>query len=138
MSYNEGDIYLAIPNISSEYIQSVKRAAEIYNIPRTTIQDRRTGQRARRDCRPNSKCLTKLEEEVILDCVLDLSLRSVPPTKALVQDMADRLLRERGGKPVNKHWVDNFVKRTPELKKCWSRLYDRQRAACKDPALILP
>jgi hypothetical protein len=52
--------------------------------------------------------------------------------------MADRLLRERGGKPVGKHWVDNFVKRTPELKKRWSRPYDRQRAACEDLALILP
>jgi hypothetical protein len=71
------------------------------------------------------KRLTKLEEEVILDCVLDLSLHRVPPTKALVRDIADRLLRERGGKPVSKHWVDNFVKRTPELKKRWSCLYDR-------------
>jgi hypothetical protein len=44
--------------------------------------------------------------------------------KALVRDMADRLLRERGGKPVSKHWVDNFVKRTPELKKRWSHPYD--------------
>jgi hypothetical protein len=52
--------------------------------------------------------------------------------------MADRLLRERGEKPVGKHWVDNFVKRTSELTKRWSRPYDRQRVACKDPALIQP
>jgi hypothetical protein len=52
--------------------------------------------------------------------------------------MADRLLRERGGKPVGKHWVDNFVKRTPELKKRWSRPYDCQQAAFEDPALIQP
>jgi hypothetical protein len=71
------------------------------------------------------KRLTKLEEEVILDYILDLSLRGVPLIKALVRDMADRLLRERGGKPIGKHWVDNFVKRTPELKKRWSRPYDR-------------
>jgi hypothetical protein len=52
--------------------------------------------------------------------------------------MADRLLRERSGKPVSKHWVDNFIKRIPKLKKRWSRLYDRQRAAYEDLALILP
>jgi hypothetical protein len=84
------------------------------------------------------KHLTKLEEEVILQSVLDASLHGLPPTKALVQDMADKLLREQGGKPVGKHWVDNFIKRTPELKKRWSRLYNCQQAACKDPALIRP
>ncbi|KAH5464313.1 hypothetical protein HBI65_251110 [Parastagonospora nodorum] len=52
--------------------------------------------------------------------------------------MADRLLRERAGKPVGKNWVDNFVKRTPELRTRWSRPYDRQRATCEDPAIIQP
>ena len=52
--------------------------------------------------------------------------------------MADRLLRDRGAKPVGKHWVDNLVKRTPELQKRWTRLYNRQRAACEDPAVIQP
>jgi len=51
--------------------------------------------------------------------------------------MADKLLRARGGNPVGKNWVDNFVKRTPELRTRWSRPYDYQRAACEDPAAIL-
>ena len=50
--------------------------------------------------------------------------------------MADKLLRERGAKPVGKNWVNNLVKRSPELQKRWTRLYDRQRAACEDPAVI--
>ncbi|KAI1670830.1 transposase [Pyrenophora tritici-repentis] len=29
--------------------------------------------------------------------------------------MADRLLRERGGKPTGKNWVDRFIAYTPEL-----------------------
>ena len=52
--------------------------------------------------------------------------------------MADKLLRERGAKPVGKNWVDNLVKRSPELQKRWTRPYDRQRAACEDPAVIQP
>jgi hypothetical protein len=52
--------------------------------------------------------------------------------------MADRLLRERGSKAVGKNWVDNFIKRTPELRTRWSRPYDRQRAACEDSAIIKP
>ena len=52
--------------------------------------------------------------------------------------MADKLLRSRGSNPVGKNWVDNFVKRTPELRTRWSRPYDHQRAACEDPAVIQP
>jgi hypothetical protein len=136
--YTEGDIDFVISEVTSNRVKSLTRAAAIYNVPRTTVRDRRAGTRPRSECEPNSKRLTKLEEEVVLDNILDASLRGLPPTKALVRDMADRLLRERGGKPVSKHWVDNFVKRTPELKKRWSRPYDRQRAACEDPAVIEP
>jgi hypothetical protein len=68
--------------------------------------------------------------------ILEQSLRGEAPSKDTVRDMADRLLRERGAKPVGKNWVDNFVKRTPELKAKWSRPYDHQRAACEDPASI--
>jgi hypothetical protein len=50
--------------------------------------------------------------------------------------MANRLLRERGGEEVGKNWVDRFVQRNPELRTRRSRPYDRQRAACEDPALI--
>jgi hypothetical protein len=38
-SYNEGDTYLAISDIKLKQVLSVKRAAEIYNVPRTTIRD---------------------------------------------------------------------------------------------------
>ena len=34
---------------------------------------------------------------------------------------------------VGKNWPDAFLKRTPELKKRWSRAYDRQRALNEDP-----
>jgi len=136
--YTEADVQLAISDLTRNQIQSIRRAGRIYEVPKTTILRRRDGTRARRDCEPNSKRLTKVEEEVILHHILEASLRGVPPTKALVQDMADRLLRERGGNPTSKNWVDRFIKRTPELKKRWSRPYDRQRAACEDPAVIEP
>jgi hypothetical protein len=136
--YTEGNIQLAIQDLSSQQLQSNKRAAAIYNIPRRTLVDRRAGRRSRRDCEPNSKRLSKLEEEVIAQRILDDSLRGVPPSKANVRDMADRLLRERGSKPTGKNWVDNFIKRTPELRTRWSRPYDRQRAACEDLAIIRP
>jgi hypothetical protein len=52
--------------------------------------------------------------------------------------MADGLLRERGGNPTGKNWVDRFIKRTPELHTQWSHPYNHQQGACEDPAVIQP
>jgi hypothetical protein len=102
-TYTEGDIQLAISNIQSRQIQSERRAVIIYSVPRTTIQDQRARRRSRRDCEPKSKRLTKLEEEVIIQRILEEALRRVPCSKLVVQDIANRLLRDRGSKPVGKN-----------------------------------
>ena len=101
-----------------------------------TIRRRRAGIPARRDCQPNSKKLTKLEEEVIVDHILDLDLRGFSPTYAAVRNMADRLLAARVAGQVGVHWPRNFVKRTDSLTTRFNRAYDRQRALCEDLVLI--
>ena len=136
--YTKADVQLAVFDIQNNQIQSLRHAERVYKVPRRTIQRRRAAIHSRRDCEPNQKSLTKLEEEVIIKRILEEALRGVPPTKANVRDMADRLLRERGGNPTGKNWVDRFIKRTPELRTRWTRPYDRQRAACEDPAVIRP
>jgi hypothetical protein len=136
--YTEADVQLALLDIKCDQITSLRRAEAVYSVPRRTIQRRRGGQHSRRDCEPNSKVLTKLEEEVIVQRILEENLRGVPPSKLHVRDMADRLLRDRGGEPVGKNWVDRFIKRTPELRTRWTRPYDHQRALCEDPAIIEP
>ena len=64
--------------------------------PQTTIQRRRAGVALRRDCDPNSKKLTNLEEEVIVRHILDLDLRGFAPSLGAVRDIADKLLTKRG------------------------------------------
>jgi hypothetical protein len=135
-SYTESDLQLALFNFQSQRVQSENRAASIYNVPRKTLSDRRAGKRARRDCEANLKRLGKLEEEAIVKRILEESARGFAPTKPDVRVMADKLLHERASNPVGKNWVDNFIKRTPELRTRWSRPYDHQRAACEDPAAI--
>ena len=78
----------------------------------------------RRNCKANSKRLTKLEEEAIVQRVLKQSAQGFAPLRSIVREMADKLLRSQGSNPVGKNWVNNFVKRTPELQKRWSRLYN--------------
>jgi hypothetical protein len=133
---NEADIQLSISALERKQISSVRAAAQTYNAPRTTLRRRRAGKPARRDCQPNSKKLTQVEEEVIVSYILDLDSRGFAPTYAAVRDMADRLLAARGASQVGQKWPANFVKRTDSLKTRFNRAYDRQRALCEDPALI--
>jgi hypothetical protein len=88
------------------------------------LQDWCTGALLRRDREPNSKKLTKLEEEALVQRILDLDQRGIGATRAMVQDMANDLLAERGGEPVGKHWVDNFKTRMLEIKLKRSCLYN--------------
>ncbi|RAQ98564.1 putative transposase [Stemphylium lycopersici] len=133
---NEADIQLAILSIKSSQIKKNRRAASIYQVPESTLRDRRAGKPARRDCQPNSKKLTKQEEQVIVSYILDLDQRGFSPTYEAVRDMADKLLAARSASQVGIHWPRNFVKRTDSLTTCFNRAYDRQRALCEDPALI--
>ncbi|KAJ8112653.1 hypothetical protein OPT61_g5026 [Boeremia exigua] len=136
LSYNESDIVLASVAIDRQQLQSSRRAASTYGVPKSTLNDRRAGKLARRDCQPNSKKLTTIEEEVIVSYIIELDLRGFAPTYAAVRDIANRLLAARGADQVGVHWPRNFVKRTDSLATRFNRAYDRQRALCEDPVLI--
>ncbi|KAH8630549.1 hypothetical protein IG631_15126 [Alternaria alternata] len=133
---SEADIQLTISSLNKHQIKTVRAAAQAFNVPRTTLRDRRAGKPARRDCQPNSRKLTQLEEQVIVSYILDLDLRGFSPTYAAIRDMADKLLAARGAGQVGQKWPANFVKRTDSLTTCFNRAYDRQRALCEDPVLI--
>ena len=60
--YKEGRIALAISALDRQQFQSVRQAAAAYNVPRSTLRDRRAGKTTRRDSEANSKKLTKREE----------------------------------------------------------------------------
>ncbi|USP76448.1 hypothetical protein yc1106_03722 [Curvularia clavata] len=136
MASNKPDIQLAIQSLKNKQIQGNRRAATVYNVAETTLRRRRAGKLARRDCQPNLKKLTKLEEEVIVSHILDLDSRRFAPTYAAIRDMANKLLTTRGARQVGQKWPANFVKRTDSLTTRFSRTYDRQRALCEDLVLI--
>jgi hypothetical protein len=132
----EARIILAIEAIRTSKKLSRRNAAKIYNIPYTTLSDRMTGRTSRSETRPNRHKLTELEEDVIIQYILDLDDRGFGPRLAGVEDMANYLLETRGAQRVGKLWAHRFVRRRPELKTRFNRVYDFQRALCEDPELI--
>ena len=112
----ERQLFLAIQAIQKDPNLSVRAAAKIYSVPRSTLGTRLQGTTPRRDTMSKSQKLTKLEELTIVEHILDLDSRSFPPRLSGVEDMANRLLAERDAPKVGKRWASNFVKRHLELK----------------------
>src|SRR5438477_5776379 len=119
---------LAIQAINSDASNSVRATCRDYLVPRSTLRHRLSGRTPRAEAPPNGMRLTKLEEAAIVERILDLDSRGFPLTKAILRDMANKLLAERDAGTMGKNWPDNFVKRKEELKTCYTCAYNRQRA----------
>ena len=68
--------------------------------------------------------LTKLEEDVVAEHIIDLVERGFPPRLAEVADMANSLRAERNLGQVGINWPSMFVMRRPELTMKFNRKYD--------------
>ena len=132
----ETRVFLALEALQNDEKLSLRAAAKLYNVPASTLSNRRAGKPARRDTTPKSKKLTQSEEEAIVRYIIELCARCFPPRLRGVEDMANQLLRERDAPPVGKLWAHNFVKRQPQLRTRFTRRYDYQRAKCEDSKVI--
>jgi hypothetical protein len=132
----EARLILALEALGKDPKLRLSTAAKIYSVPYNTLRDRRAGRPARRDIPANSRKLTDLEEQTIVRYIVELCTRAFPPRLCYVEDMANRLLRERDAPVVGKRWAHNFIKRQPELRTRFTRKYDYQRAKCEDPEII--
>ena len=68
----EARVILALEALQNDEKLSLRAAAKLYNVPQSTLRDRRAGRPARRDTTPNSKKLTQLEEEAIVRYIIEL------------------------------------------------------------------
>ena len=133
---DESQIVLALRAIQNDPKLSARAAGKIYSVDHQKLSRRRRSMQPRRDILANSRKLTNLEEEVLIQHILDLSAKGFPPRISVVEDMANRLLATRDQPRVGKHWVSNFINRRPELRTRFQQKYDYQRAKCEDPEVI--
>jgi hypothetical protein len=133
---DEARVLLAIQATYSSCKLSIREAAQVYKVPRVTLSRRIHGIDPVLGRRDKNRPLTKSEEEVLIQYILDLDSRGFPPRIDDVRDMANRLRATRGVKPVGRNWPYRFVHSEPKLKTRLSRVYDFQRALCEDPELI--
>ena len=92
---SECQIQLALQALKQDANLSLRRAAAIFNVTPSTLSRRRAGQTPQGDRRPKTINLSKLEEKVVVQHILDLDSRGFPPRLADVADMANSLRAER-------------------------------------------
>ena len=129
---NESHIILALQALENDPRLSVRKAAKLYNVSRTTLTRRQNGKHSRAEIIVKSRKLSNLEERTIIQRVLKLESQGFPVRIGGVEDMANLLRRERDASPVGKNWAENFIRRQPELRTQKTRSYDNQRALCED------
>lgn len=95
---------------------SQRRAAVVYNVPRSTLGDRRAKTTSRLDSHPNTSRLKRDEEDTIIQYIKKLDTRGFASTLSYVREMANQLLAARGGHQVGEKWARNLVKRKPAIK----------------------
>jgi hypothetical protein len=103
---------------------SARAAGKIYTYDHQKLSRRKRGMQQRRDILANSRKLTDLEEQVLVQHILDLATKGFLPRLSFVEDMANRLLATCDASRVGKHWATNFVKRRVELRTRFQRKYD--------------
>jgi hypothetical protein len=135
-SINEVNIILALQAYQNDPKLSLRRAAKIYKVRYSNLLNRYNGIPARRDIMPNSRKISDLEEQALIQFILDLDSRGFSPRLYSVKEIADRLLAHRDAPPVGTRWASNFIKRHPNLKTHSFREYDYQGAKCEDPTII--
>nr|XP_001398056.2 transposase [Aspergillus niger CBS 513.88] len=68
----EGRLCLAVESIQKGHTKSIREAARVFQVPRSTLQDRLNGLKFRKDTRANSHKLTSIEEESLEKWIISL------------------------------------------------------------------
>ena len=103
----------------------MQRAAVVYNVPKSTLYNRRARKQSTRDTYPKLSALTKAEEQTLVQYIKKLNAQGLAPTLRWVEDIANQLRAARDAKPVGPYWASNFVKQEPGLKSRMTRQRDR-------------
>ncbi len=112
---NEYQLQLVFQTFEKNFQLNVRKATRLYNILYSTLSIRINGVSTRTITIANSRKLTALEEEVVVQKVFDLDSRRFLPRIYDVEDIANRLLAIYDIIYVGPYWVSNFVKRQLEL-----------------------
>ena len=92
--YRQGRVDLATQAYKQGQFQSLRRATDTYDAPRTTARRRITGIAPRRGTPALNRLLTPAQEESLKQWILSMDQRGMPPTIISVRQMAGILVAQ--------------------------------------------
>ena len=133
---HETRILAALKALSDDPDLSLRRVARMYDVPRSTLNDRRLGKtKERSKAHPDDQLLSTEEEEVLVGWIEDWDDRGLPPRRRHVLGMVGSILRDRGSTDrIGKRWLDRFLQRHTELDSKVGKTIDKQRALATNQA----
>ncbi|RYC55276.1 hypothetical protein CHU98_g10934 [Xylaria longipes] len=116
----EGQIQKAIAAIRSKEITSVREAARLFRVPRSTLQHRLAGAKSHAEAMEPYQRLTAAEEASIVRVALQMQVWGWPLTIQAIETFANHYLKAKNDDtPLGRHWYSNFLT-------CVSSLTDNQ------------
>jgi hypothetical protein len=94
-SETEGRISLALQAYTHTQLPSLWAAANAYDVPFSTLHIRHLGVLSRADSTVHSRKLSNNKEQVLLRKILQLSADGFPPQRAIVEEIANTMLRAK-------------------------------------------
>ncbi|EDO04592.1 hypothetical protein SS1G_07075 [Sclerotinia sclerotiorum 1980 UF-70] len=135
----EEKLQQAIVALQLKEFKSIRKAAEHFEVPKSTLADRLAGKKTRSQTHEMAQILSNAEENTLVRWISRLTITGFPATPILVKEMADeiRLRRVQVASsriptpteipPIGYEWIYRFQKRHPELKTCYSRQLESNR-----------
>jgi predicted HTH domain antitoxin len=94
-SNNEGRLQLAVNALKKDQITSVREAARLYNVPRSTLQARYKDRLQRSYKRAHNTKLSETKEITLREWIISMDKRGCPVRPSMVELMANCLLAKR-------------------------------------------
>ncbi|APA10975.1 hypothetical protein sscle_07g057450 [Sclerotinia sclerotiorum 1980 UF-70] len=128
----EEKLQQAIVALQLKEFKSIRKAAEHFEVPKSTLADRLAGKKTRSQTHEMAQILSNAEENTLVRWILRLTITGFPATPMLVKEMADeirlrhvqiassRIPTSTEIPPIGHEWIYRFQKRHPELKTCYS------------------
>jgi len=136
LSPKEGSILLATSVFHSGQFKSILAAARAFNIPESALYDRIRGSASREAYKPRNAKLSKTEEQVLVQCIIELDSQGLAPNLELVSEKATAICKARDTSSVGVNWAYKFVKRTPAIEVRLSRSYEVRENSVKTQRLL--
>jgi hypothetical protein len=141
--YTEEDLTNALNALVNGEYKSICKAVIAFQIPSSTLRDRRKKSKSRAESHVSQQLLTPIEESTFENWIYRAAKLGTLITLQLVKTLASEIQSERGSNydenefsPISDRWVDRFRTRHPRIKTCFSRTIDTARSTALDFSTI--